>query len=59
MLSIAPPVTARIWRASPTGGVDILSANEIEAVLDYVASHWSDRTRDFQQEITRQETDGG
>ncbi len=38
---------------------EILSPAEIEAVLDYIASHWSDRARDFQREITRQEADAG
>lgn len=34
------------------GGV--LSDDEIDAVLDYIASHWSERSRAYQAEVTRQ-----
>ena len=34
------------------GGV--LSGDEIDAVLDYIASHWSERARAYQAEVTRQ-----
>jgi mono/diheme cytochrome c family protein len=33
---------------------DVLSEDEIEAVLDYIASHWSERARAYQAEVTRQ-----
>jgi mono/diheme cytochrome c family protein len=32
---------------------ELLSGDEIEAVLDYIASHWSERARAFQSEVTR------
>ena len=31
-----------------------LSEDEIDAVLDYIASHWSERARAYQAEVTRQ-----
>jgi mono/diheme cytochrome c family protein len=31
---------------------ETLSADEIDAVLDYIASHWSERGRTFQEEVT-------
>lgn len=34
------------------GGV--VSDSEIEAVLDYIASHWSEQMRAYQAEVTRQ-----
>jgi hypothetical protein len=34
------------------GGV--LSDDEIDAVLDYIASHWSERSRADQAEVTRE-----
>ena len=33
---------------------EVLSQSEIEAVLDYIASHWSERARAYQAEVTRQ-----
>ena len=32
----------------------VLSEDEIDAVLDYIASHWSERARAYQAEVTRQ-----
>jgi mono/diheme cytochrome c family protein len=32
---------------------DVLSEEEIEAVLDYIASHWSERARGYQADVTR------
>ena len=33
---------------------EVLSQSEVEAVLDYIASHWSERARAYQSEVTRQ-----
>jgi mono/diheme cytochrome c family protein len=33
---------------------EVLSQSEVEAVLDYIASHWSERARAYQAEVTRQ-----
>lgn len=33
---------------------DVLSEGEIEAVLAYIASHWSERARAYQSEVSRQ-----
>lgn len=33
---------------------ELLSEDEIGAVLDYIASHWSERARAYQAEVTRQ-----
>jgi mono/diheme cytochrome c family protein len=36
---------------------DVLSEGEIEAVLAYIASHWSERARANQAEVTRHAED--
>ena len=38
---------------------DILSDEEIQAVLSYIKSTWPARERDFQAEVTRNDTEGG
>jgi mono/diheme cytochrome c family protein len=37
---------------------EVLSPSEIEAVLHYIATHWSERARAYQDEVTRQ-AEGG
>jgi len=36
---------------------DVLSEQEVDAVLDYIASHWSKRARAYQAEVTRHAVD--
>jgi hypothetical protein len=32
----------------------VLSEGEVEAVLDYIASHWSEAMREYQANISRE-----